>query len=88
MVNYLRYNPKNSGATDNGFVDIPEGDEEKLKAAIATVGPVSVAIDASQQSFQLYHSGVYYDENCSSTNLDHGVSFFFFKFLSITVLDI
>ncbi|XP_039755080.1 cathepsin L [Pararge aegeria] len=68
-----RYNPKNSGADDAGFVDIPQGDEEALKKAVATVGPVSVAIDASQESFQLYSSGVYYDDACSSENLDHGV---------------
>ncbi|XP_077294452.1 cathepsin L [Arctopsyche grandis] len=68
-----KYNPKDSGATDSGFVDIPQGDEDKLKEALATVGPVSVAIDASQESFQFYHEGVYYEPNCSSENLDHGV---------------
>ncbi|KAL0127154.1 hypothetical protein PUN28_005438 [Cardiocondyla obscurior] len=68
-----RYNPKNNGATDVGFVDIPEGDEEKLKAAVATVGPISVAIDASRESFQFYREGVYFDPECSSENLDHGV---------------
>nr|QOV03092.1 cathepsin L3 [Mahanarva fimbriolata] len=67
------YNPKTSGATDRGFVDIPTGDEEKLMAAVATVGPVSVAIDASHESFQLYSEGVYYDPECSSEELDHGV---------------
>lgn len=73
-----RYDADNSGATDKGFVDIPEGDENKLKKALATVGPVSVAIDASRSSFQLYSEGVYYDEECSSSELDHGVSFQFF----------
>lgn len=68
-----RYNPANSGAEDTGFVDIPAGDEQKLMQAVAAVGPVSVAIDASQDSFQFYSTGVYYDENCSSENLDHGV---------------
>lgn len=71
-----RYNPKNAGADDVGFVDVPAGDEAKLLAAVATQGPVSVAIDASLETFQLYSDGVYYDENCSSNNLDHGVSSF------------
>ncbi|KAL3276500.1 hypothetical protein HHI36_011880 [Cryptolaemus montrouzieri] len=67
------FNRKKIGATDKGFVDIESGDEDQLKAAIATVGPVSVAIDASHESFQLYAGGVYYDSNCSSEELDHGV---------------
>lgn len=68
-----RYKPESSGATDSGFVDIPQGDEKKLKAAVATVGPVSVAIDASHESFQFYSEGVYSEPECSSTELDHGV---------------
>lgn len=77
MDDTCRYDADNSGATDKGFVDIPQGDEEKLKKAVATVGPVSVAIDASRSSFQLYSEGVYYDADCSSEELDHGVSFHF-----------
>jgi cathepsin L len=55
-----RYNPKNRGAIDNGFVDIPSGNEAKLMAALATIGPVSIAIDASHESFQFYSAGTYY----------------------------
>merc|ERR550519_2264459 len=68
-----RYNPKNKGAWDVGFVDVREGDENDLKTAIATAGPCSVAIDASHESFQFYSHGVYRDPECSPENLDHGV---------------
>nr|BAH86062.1 cysteine protease [Haemaphysalis longicornis] len=61
------------GATDAGFVDIQQGSEDDLKKAVATVGPVSVAIDASHGSFQLYSQGVYDEPDCSSSQLDHGV---------------
>jgi cathepsin L len=67
------YKPKNKGATDRGYVDIESGNEDKLQSAVATVGPVSVAIDASHQSFQLYSGGVYYEPDCSASQLDHGV---------------
>jgi len=67
------YKAKYEGATDVGFVDVPHGDEDKLKEACAGNGPISIAIDASHQSFQLYRSGVYVEPECSSEQLDHGV---------------
>lgn len=51
------FNPKFVGADDAGHVDIPTGREDKLQAAVATIGPISVAIDASKMSFQLYSDG-------------------------------
>ncbi|CAL7952459.1 unnamed protein product [Xylocopa violacea] len=70
---YEAENDKCSGASDIGYTDIPHADEKKLKAAVATIGPVSVAIDASHQSFQFYSEGVYYEPECSTEELDHGV---------------
>jgi len=61
------------GATDTGFTDITSGSESDLQAAVASIGPISVAMDASHSSFQLYRSGVYNEPKCSSKRLDHGV---------------
>jgi cathepsin L len=61
-------------ATVTGFTDVQVGSEADLTNALATVGPIAVAIDASHQSFQLYRSGVYYAALCSSKRLDHGVT--------------
>jgi cathepsin L len=64
--------PTNIGASIKNFVDVQSQDEASLVSAI-NKQPVSVAIDASQSSFQFYSSGVYYEPSCSSTQLDHGV---------------
>lgn len=46
--------------------------EDALLDAVANVGPVAVAIEADEQAFQLYESGVLVDE-CGDA-LDHGVT--------------
>ncbi|XP_065057726.1 procathepsin L-like isoform X2 [Rhopilema esculentum] len=74
-LGYCYFRSQYVGATDTGFVDLPSGDEEALKQAVATIGPISVAIDASHPSFQSYRSGVYYEPSCGNglANLDHAV---------------
>lgn len=68
-----KFNTADVGATISGYVDVTKDSESDLQVAVAIIGPVSVAIDASHISFQFYSSGVYDPLICSSTNLDHGV---------------
>ncbi|NXE44166.1 CATS protein, partial [Ptilorrhoa leucosticta] len=67
-----RYNASARAASCSRFVELPEGDEAALRDAVATVGPVAVAIDATRPSFFLYHSGVYDDPQCSQ-EVNHAV---------------
>ncbi|XP_027759430.1 cathepsin L1-like isoform X2 [Empidonax traillii] len=58
-----RYNPRDKAANCSGFGRVAQGSEEALAQAVATVGPVSVAVDAS--SFRFYSSGIF---GCGSGN--------------------
>jgi cathepsin L len=62
-----------SVATLNSHTQVAAGDEAALAKACSSYGPISVAIDASNWSFQTYKSGVYDEPNCSSSSLDHAV---------------
>jgi len=60
------------GAKLSSHTDIDKT-EDALKEASATVGPISVAIDAAHSSFQLYKSGVYVEQSCQQNAPDHAV---------------
>lgn len=47
-------------------------DEEMLKKAVATVGPISICIHVTEQ-FIKYKQGIFIDKTCSSENLNHAV---------------
>jgi cathepsin L len=71
-----QFDPSKAVATNfSGYVNVTSGDETALKAASAQ-HVISVGIDASQWSFQLYSSGVYYETACKNgwDDLDHGVT--------------
>lgn len=70
-----KFDKSKAAFSANGGALLKEGDEEMLKKVIAKFGPVAVAIDASQESFRFYSSGVYYERRCrkSSGDLDHAV---------------
>merc|ERR1719242_608136 len=66
---YRKKCSKRSGAI-SGFTDVAHKESDQLKAAVCK-GPVSVAIEADQSSFQHYGGGVL--TKACGAQLDHGV---------------
>lgn len=67
------YRPEYKASSCTGYVFVSHHDEQALAQAVAQVGPVSVAVDATHQSFRFYHSGVYYEPKCSKSTLTHAM---------------
>ena len=58
------------GASCNATSFLTSYDEDVLKNAVATIGPISVGIVA-RNSFQHYHSGIYYEADCFKSKINH-----------------
>jgi len=69
-----KVNASRSVVRVSDVVNITEGDEHALLAAVATVGPVSISFDCLM-GMQFYHSGVYDGWFCGTkpTQLTHSV---------------
>lgn len=67
-----RRGDRKSAISIKSYVRIPQT-EDDLEAAVATVGPISIAIDASY--WHLYQEGIYTDTQCGQDeeSLNHGV---------------
>ncbi|XP_074834189.1 procathepsin L-like [Carettochelys insculpta] len=59
------YNPQDKAANCTSLMVIQQGNETALEQAVAMVGPVSVAVDASSFHFHFYKSGVFTNSQCS-----------------------
>jgi cathepsin L len=57
----------------SGHANVRRFSEKKLLESVATVGPISVAMDGSQPTFRFYKNGVYDEESCSPWSLNHGM---------------
>lgn len=58
----------------SGCKNTVPNDETNLAQSINVNGVHSIAIDAGGSGFQLYDSGVYHSDRCSSTRLNHAVT--------------
>lgn len=57
----------------SGYVKLPPNDYARVMHAVATIGPLSVNVDATK--FFLYRGGIFDAcENTSTSDIDHAVS--------------
>jgi C1A family cysteine protease len=66
-------NPAKFAVKIVSYKAVTKGDEAAQIAALATA-PVAIALDASNQSFQLYKSGIYQESKCKKLQVDHGLT--------------
>lgn len=67
-----RQDPSRIVTRVSGSVSIPYSDELSLQNALSSIGPISVAIDATAE-LQGYSGGILRDYSCNNQALNHGV---------------
>ncbi|KAN0009255.1 hypothetical protein ACTFIU_006530 [Dictyostelium citrinum] len=72
-VGECTYDYKDTSSRISNFVIIPRNDENALADAVAAVGPVSIAYDASTVEFMYYKGGIYHSKDCQRTRTTHAV---------------
>ncbi|XP_037520810.1 procathepsin L [Rhipicephalus sanguineus] len=71
---HCNFNSSNIGASVSGLVVVlPREDEKILQIAVATVGPISAAVNARLRGFRFYSKGVYRDDSCVLYEVSHAV---------------
>ncbi|XP_012673534.3 cathepsin K-like [Clupea harengus] len=73
MDERCHYNSSMNRASCRSYRQIKKGDKKMLKLALSQIGPISVAVDASLESFHFYKNGIYNDWQCSHEHLNHAV---------------
>ncbi|XP_067468895.1 cathepsin S, ortholog 1 [Thunnus thynnus] len=68
-----RYSVEGKAGYCSDFHILPRGDEMTLQEKVATVGPISVAVNAMLQSFHLYKGGLYDEPSCNPRFINHAV---------------
>uniref|UniRef100_A0A1X7VRP3 Peptidase C1A papain C-terminal domain-containing protein n=1 Tax=Amphimedon queenslandica TaxID=400682 RepID=A0A1X7VRP3_AMPQE len=68
------FKQKNIGAKMRYFLQVEEGNEKDLEAAVAMQGPISVVVDASHNIFRFYKSGILNIPNCSSSKVTQALT--------------
>jgi len=69
---YCQVNPSRIVTRISSYMNVASGSDASLQAALSSVGPVSVAIDATE-TLQRYSGGILNDYSCNSQALNHGV---------------
>jgi len=59
QVSKCKYSVAKSAVTCTGFVDLPKGNESTLQMAVADIGPIASAVDATHESKHWVYAMLY-----------------------------